>query len=234
MADDSFDPYVYPGTSVLVNRLEITDPTEFSVVERRLSWAGRLSLESDPVAQTYDMDHVCAIHARLFSSLYSWAGRLRNVDLAKGDTHFLPHQFLSQGSEYFSHLVAESPLLNSDVSADVFVIGAAKILTVLNDIHPFREGNGRTQRAFIDDLAKISHRQITWRNVTKQEMMTASARAANDDSDQTDWTYFADLFLAMLEQPLDGSSVLEPEIYSTQGADNVLKKWKGHLSTEDQ
>ncbi|MDF2664328.1 MAG: toxin-antitoxin system, toxin component [Microbacterium sp.] len=76
-------------------------------------------------------------------------------------------------------------------------------------IHPFREGNGRTQRAFLDQVARVSGRRLAWRNVTSREHLTASIRAFNAGNGEP----FRPILELVRQPPLDGLSPLDPSVY---------------------
>lgn len=84
------------------------------------------------------------------------------------------------------------------------------MLEQLNYLHPFREGNGRTQRTFLDQVAALSGRHLTWRNVTREENHQASVQAFNDGSG----TAFEAMLRKTLEPPMDGLSYLSGSAYT--------------------
>ena len=76
-------------------------------------------------------------------------------------------------------------------------------------IHPFREGNGRAQRAFLDQVAESSGRRLAWRNISQREHTLASIRAFNQGSGEP----FRELMSEVIKPPLDGLDPLEPSVY---------------------
>jgi cell filamentation protein len=89
----AIDPYCYPGSSLLRNRLGITPETRDADValaraEAELSTARLLELLVSPVSGSYDLAHLQAIHRRIFGDVYPWAGEIRTVSLAKGNVLF--------------------------------------------------------------------------------------------------------------------------------------------------
>ena len=82
------------------------------------------------------------------------------------------------------------------------------------NIHPFREGNGRTQRAFLDQVAERSGRRLAWRNVTHREHLVASIRAFDAGNGEP----FRPVLEQIVKPPLDGLSPLEPSVYQVSGA----------------
>ena len=88
------DPYVYAGTSVLRNLLGIRDPQELEKVERQL--VRERPLEDIPKGD-FDLRHLKAIHHHLFQDVYEWAGKIRTVEISKGESQFQFRQYIETG-----------------------------------------------------------------------------------------------------------------------------------------
>lgn len=152
---DAFDdPYSYKGTHVLRNRLRTRDAAVLEAFELEMT-----TLRADePLPDgRFGPAHYRAVHRHLFQDVYAWAGRYRTVRTAKGGNWFcFPEHIPQQMNGLFSRLKADNYLAVG--SFDRFVEGAAGFLADLNAIHPFREGNGRTQLAFMHLLSvKAGH-----------------------------------------------------------------------------
>jgi cell filamentation protein len=174
------DPYVDPRTGVLRNRLGITDATVLAQAEARLAAAAEIVLFTEHLdLGHYDLSHLRAIHHHLFGAVYDWAGELRTVNMTKGDTAFALVEWLEpQAEQVFAWLTDEHHLL--DRHRDQFVEGASRFLSDLNALHPFREGNGRTQRAFLRRLAADAGWHLAWSEVDPAENAAISAAAMAD------------------------------------------------------
>ncbi len=144
------DPYVYPGTTVLQNKFNIRDAAKLDRVERRFVAA---RLEVGPPRGRFDLRHLCAIHRHLFQDVYAWAGQLRTVELAKGGNHFQPASYIETGIADVHQRLVKADLLKG-LSADDFARQAGTIIGDLNYVHPFREGNGRTQLEYLRQLGQ--------------------------------------------------------------------------------
>lgn len=144
------DPYVYPDTQVLQNRLDIRDAETLKQVER-VSTAQRMMELLPKVALTYD--GYKALHHHLFEEIYAWAGVPRSVNLIKGETLFAPPGRVDPSMEQRFSLIRQEKALRG-LSPTRFAERAAEHISEINAIHPFREGNGRTQRAFLKVLAQ--------------------------------------------------------------------------------
>lgn len=119
--------------------------------EREITRAALILLRQAPVRATYDLPHLCAIHRRIFGDIYDWAGQVRTVAIAKGGMFCLP-QFIEQAMAQISGQLREEQFLQ-DLGRDNLVDRLACYLGEVNAVHPFREGNGRAQRAFFEQPA---------------------------------------------------------------------------------
>ncbi|EQD76221.1 filamentation induced by cAMP protein Fic, partial [mine drainage metagenome] len=143
----AIDPYLDPATGLLRNRLGITDPAAEAFFTRLLI----AQLEQRPASGQFDLTDLQAIHRHITQDLVDWAGELRTVDIAKGNT-FCPVQNLrSYAAEVFGKLVRASHLRG--LPREDFVASLTAFYGDLNALHPFREFNGRAQRAFTTQLA---------------------------------------------------------------------------------
>lgn len=146
----SDDPYVYPGTSVLRNRLGIRDADELDRVERQL--VRERILEAIPKGE-FDLRHLKAIHHHLFQDIYEWAGKIRTVEISKGESQFQFRQYIETGMADVHRRLVKANFLRGMERA-VFATEAAQIIGDVNYVHPFREGNGRTQLHYLKLLAE--------------------------------------------------------------------------------
>jgi cell filamentation protein len=209
-AEPFTDPYVYPGTDVLRNLLGIRTQDELDAAEYELTFVRRQQLDRDPIRKGYDFDRLKETHRRLFQDLYEWAGRPRTVDIGKLNSRFIPSAYIHTAAEETFTWLAGSGLLRPTVDDDSFVVLSADLLEKINYIHPFREGNGRTQRAFLDQVAALSGRSLSWRNVGPEEHLRASVNAFRDGHGEA----FRTIIRQAMRPPIDGLSRLEPEVYT--------------------
>lgn len=143
---DAFDdPYCYPGTTVLKNLLDIQDQDTLEAFEVEIS---TLRAEEPLPDGDFDAAHYCGVHHHLFQDVYDWAGRYRTVRTSKGGNAFCyPEHISTQMDALFRGLRGGDVFV--DLSSSAFLQKIACFLGELNAIHPFREGNGRSQMAFI-------------------------------------------------------------------------------------
>ena len=181
--NDFQDSYIDQNSGCLRNLLGIKDSEELSRLETALVLNRCYELElasfdsSDRVVdKTFDFDHLKGIHKHLFQDVYEWAGQARHVDISKGETRFLPHSLIERGAyTVFSELKDQNYL--KGLEPGDFSKYAGYYLGEINHIHPFREGNGRTQREFINQLAHHNDYYIEWKNITQKQMVEASIEA---------------------------------------------------------
>jgi cell filamentation protein len=136
-------------------------------------------LELNPVRGSFDQAHLQAIHRRIFEKVYPWAGELRRVNISRPASYpFTLIPFLQKNlDEIFAKLASEGHL--QSLAAAAFADRAAVYLGALNTLHPFREGNGRTQREFIRELALEAGHKLDWSRVTQRQMIEASILSHN-------------------------------------------------------
>lgn len=156
------DPYCYNGTTVLKNKLNIQDSTNFEKAEREItaSTICNIKYKKPP----YNLEYLQDLHQELFGELYAWAGKLRTVDISKGDTDFCLHWNIeSQSNDLFKKLKSDEWLKGLDENS--FCEKLAEHYCDFNMLHPFREGNGRTQRLFFEHLALHNEYIIDWNTI---------------------------------------------------------------------
>ncbi len=174
------DPYVYPGTSVLRNRLDVRDGEELARREAIATALRLAQLRERPVPGRYDLQHLQAFHRNIFGDIYAWAGETRTVAITKAKSPFaLPEHVAG----YLNGVLAELPAENylRDLSRDRTVERLTHYYAEINAAHPFREGNGRTQRAFLGQLAKEAGYRLAWERADPERNIDASRASLHGD-----------------------------------------------------
>lgn len=166
------DPYCYSNSRVLKNKLNIHNPDKLQEAERRLSKYREIELLNDGIKGRFDFEHLRAIHRYLFQDVYDWAGEVRTVDIAKGNLFCRCFAIESEAERIFTELKQEKYLKN--LKAGGIAKRLAYYLAEINALHPFREGNGRTQREFIRQLAYQNGYFLSYAGITPEEMIKAS------------------------------------------------------------
>lgn len=164
------DPYVYPGTSILRNLLGTSDPDFLDKQERRLVV---LRSRRGVPRGAFDLTHLRAIHRHLFQDIYDWAGELRTVEISKGSQQFQFRRTIETGMADVHGRLVRSRFLKG-LSAAAFAQQAAVIVGDINYVHPFREGNGRTQMHYLKQLAGEAGYALDPTQIAKPEWLAAS------------------------------------------------------------
>lgn len=169
------DPYLHPTLPILRNKLGIFDADRLDVVERRL--VTQRSIEGAPAGH-FDLAHLQAIHRHLFQDIYDWAGELRTVEIAKSGHQFQLRRFIVTGVADIHQRLAAANFLR-DLPRRDFARTAGVIIGDLNYVHPFRDGNGRVQRQYLDGLARQAGHPLDLARLSPTGWLAAS-RASHD------------------------------------------------------
>jgi cell filamentation protein len=167
------DPYVYPGTDVLRNLLDLRDGAALAAREAALSAIRIAQLELRFIPGDFDLTHLQATHRYIFGDVYSWAGDLRTVRITKGgDLFALPEHIGPYLTTLFADLSREDRL--HGLGREPFAERLAHYYAEINAVHPFREGNGRAQRAFLGQVAKAAGHPIAWVHLDSERNILAA------------------------------------------------------------
>ena len=174
---ESGDRYYDLTTGTLYNLVGAETPSELARLETPLVENRMGLLDDDPVRCSGDLAHLLEVHRRLFQDVYQWAGQLRTVDMRKANgDYFAPHQTLMESTNSMLEAVSDEDMLRG-LSEDHFVERLAHHFDQLNYLHPFREGNGRTQRVYWAQVAEAAGHPLDWRSVSAGTNSSASRRA---------------------------------------------------------
>ncbi len=158
---------------ILNNKLGLTDQIELARMEEKISKQKAKQLyDSGDInkAEVGTFAGLGFIHAYLFSDIYDFAGKIREVNIAKGDFRFAPTMYLEASIKHIDTL----PQGNFDEIIEKYV--------EMNIAHPFREGNGRATRIWLDLILKKECKQvIDWNQVDKEEYLSAMQRSVVKD-----------------------------------------------------
>lgn len=176
------DPYLDPRTGILANKVGARTQSELDVAEGELVPFRAVQLDDHPIQGRFDLDHLRAIHRHLFQDVYPFAGEVRTVNIHKLNdpgSGFFPIERFAAGAAYVFGDLAGDKFLR-DRTPERFVTGVAKHFDAINHLHPFREGNGRTQRIFVGQLAAAAGYRIDWRAITPEQNVHASREGVRE------------------------------------------------------
>ena len=158
---------------ILENKLNITDQVELAKAEEKLSkQKARQLFDSGDInqAEVGTFAGLAFIHGYLFGDIYHFAGQIRDVNIAKGNFRFAPRLYLEPALAQIDKM----PQGSFDETIEKYV--------EMNIAHPFREGNGRATRIWLDLILKQSIQQvIDWNKVDKEEYLSAMQRSPVKD-----------------------------------------------------
>jgi cell filamentation protein len=158
---------------ILDNKLGITDAVELARVEEKLSKTKARELFASGFLDTLDsgsFQALASIHAYLFSDIYGFAGKVRNVNIAKGNFRFAPVMYL------------DAALTNIEAMPQSSFDEIIEKYVEMNIAHPFREGNGRSTRIWLDLILKKELKQVVdWQRVDKNDYLMAMERSPVKD-----------------------------------------------------
>lgn len=182
----SHDPYCYPGTNVLRNKLNIIDEEELGATEARVAAVALFALEDEPLRGPMDETRLKTTHRTIFEELYDWAGSYREntgtmtkgrdvgYRVTYGGSEFVPNEM----KRIFSELGAEDYLHGLD--EDKFSERLSYFYSELDSTHPFREGNSRTLRKFSADIALSAGYELDWEPTGQSEETRNALYTARD------------------------------------------------------
>ena len=177
----TWDPYLDLHTGVLHNLFGISDPKALRRAEADFTAVRIAHVIRNPLPGPYDLTHLRAFHRHIFQDLYEWAGELRTVSIGRGKLFSLPGHLEADAHELFAWLAREDHLRGRTRAA--FVDGFTELYADLNALHPFRDGNGRTQRAFLGQLGGEAGHPVHWAAMDPAENNAASKAAHEGDND---------------------------------------------------
>jgi cell filamentation protein len=157
----------------LENKLGITDSAELARAEEKISKTKALELFETGLLDTFEVGTfagLAKIHAYLFEDIYDFAGKLRTVNIAKGNFRFAPVMYLNAALAH----IEQMPQSTFDEIIEKYV--------EMNVAHPFREGNGRSTRIWLDAIFKKELKMVVdWSRVDKEDYLLAMERSPVKD-----------------------------------------------------
>ena len=158
---------------VLENKLGLTNSADLAREEERLSKKRALELFEKSILSEFPVGSFMAlqkIHEYLFQDIYDFAGKIRNVNISKGSFRFAPAMYLQEAINKIENM----PQSNFDEIIKKYV--------EMNVAHPFREGNGRSTRIWLDlILSKVLNKVVDWSKVDKNDYLLAMERSPIKD-----------------------------------------------------
>ncbi len=171
--------YCYQNSNTLINKLEIKDQATLQKYEARITAAKLLALRQKGITGNFDKNHFVSIHKYIFEDIYPFAGKFRTENIAKGYFRFAEWEYIEEELDKLLLKLKNENYLN-EKSEEELAKALAYYMSELNVLHPFREGNGRTIREFIRQLALKNGYTLNLKKVEPQKMLNASIKSIID------------------------------------------------------
>lgn len=174
--------YTYKGTNVLKNKLNIKSEEKLKEYETKVVALKLASIDKANIKRTFDKNHLINIHKYLFEDVYDFAGKYRKENITKENFRFSEYYYIEDNIDYVFNKIKIDEL--KKLSFDELIKKLSEIMTDLNVLHPFREGNGRATREFVRELLNELGYDIKWFKIDYNDILKASIKAVVDDSEQ--------------------------------------------------
>lgn len=174
--------YCYENSNTLINKLNIKDSKILQKYEAKITAAKLLSLRQKGITGNFDAKHLISIHTYLFEDIYPFAGVFRKENIAKGEFRFAEWEFIDEELIKLLDKLKDDNYLQGKDKKEISQ-QLAYYISELNVLHPFREGNGRTIREFIRQLALKNGYILNLKKVPPKEILNASIKSIVDTSE---------------------------------------------------
>ncbi len=171
--------YCYENSNVLINKLDIKDNEILGQAENKIVLAKLFELRQNKKIGSFDITHFVNIHKFLFEDIYPFAGKFRTENIAKGFFSFAEWEYIEDELKKLLEKIKNDNYL-ANLSKEDLAKKLAYYLSELNVLHPFREGNGRTIREFIRELAYKNNYLLDLQQTEAEEMLEASMKSVID------------------------------------------------------
>ena len=168
--------YCYPNSNILKNKFNVRDAKKLEEIEKVIVSSKAIELRNKKSVGTFDINHIIKIHKILFGDIYEFAGKFRNENISKDGFRFAEWEFIDEQLNILLNQLKRENYL-SNLSIIELVERLAYYMAELNVLHPFREGNGRTIREFIRELAFENGYNIDFEKFESEELLEAMIKS---------------------------------------------------------
>lgn len=182
MYDAINSKYTYKGTDILKNKLDIKDEELLKEYETRIVAFKIATISTLTLKMDYTPERLKFIHKYLFEDIFYFAGEYRQENITKGNFRFSEYVYIEDNiKQIFQKIDIEEM---KKMSFDNYIKVLSYIMTELNVLHPFREGNGRTIRELIREICFDCGYVIDWYEINHDDILKASIKAVFDETQQ--------------------------------------------------
>lgn len=182
MYDAINSKYTYKGTDILKNKLDIQDEELLKEYETRIVAFKIATISTLTIKMDYTPERLKFIHKYLFEDIFYFAGEYRQENITKGNFRFSEYVYIEDNiKQIFEKIDIDKMKV---MSFDEFIKTLSYIMTELNVLHPFREGNGRTIRELVREICFDTGYVIDWYEINHDDILKASVKAVFDETEQ--------------------------------------------------
>lgn len=182
MYDAINSKYTYKGTDILKNKLDIKDENLLKEYETRIVAFKIATISTLTLPMKYTPDRLKFIHKYLFEDIFYFAGEYRQENITKDNFRFSEFEYIEDNIKQIFEKIDIDEM--KKMSFNDFVVRLSYIMTELNVLHPFREGNGRTIRELIREICFDCGYVIDWYEINHDDILRASKKAIVDETEQ--------------------------------------------------
>lgn len=183
MPEYSLDPLqddCYENSTVLKNKFNIRDAKQLDIMELSVTSMLIAKAAIEIPFENVDFDFYKNLHKYIFADIYDWAGTVRTVDMSKKGTNFCAADKINERGQRIFQRLSNLNFLK-DIKGDTFIVEFTDLYCDLNYLHPFREGNGRTQRLFLSMLVSHLGMSLDFAQIDADYLMIATIKSVSGD-----------------------------------------------------
>lgn len=170
----------YENTTVLKNKFDIRDEQQLDALEQSITSMLIAKAAIEIPFENVDFDFYKNLHKYIFSDIYEWAGNVRKIDMSKKGTNFCSADKIEERGNAIFNRLRKNEFLKR-YSDDEFIVEFTDLYCDLNYLHPFREGNGRTQRLFLSMLVDYLGKNLDFSEIDTDVLMIATIKSVSGD-----------------------------------------------------
>ena len=174
--------YTYKGTDILKNKLDIKDEELLKEYETRIVAFKIATISTANIPKEYTPERLKFIHKYLFEDIFFFAGEYRLENITKENFRFSEFQYIEENIKTIFDNINISEM--KKMPFNEFVKKISYIMTELNVLHPFREGNGRTIRELVREICFDCGYVIDWYEINHDDILKVSKKAIFDETGQ--------------------------------------------------
>lgn len=182
MYDSIGSKYTYKNSDVIKNKLNIKNAETLKKYETKMVAFKLAAIRFEKIEKTFDEEHIKKIHKYLFEDIYEFAGQYRLENITKDNFRFSEYEYIPENLRKIVQKIKLEEFKEMDFYKLLKKI--SEIMTDLNVLHPFREGNGRTIREFIRQLLNELGYDVDFSKVDYNIILNVSKEAVIDDTNQ--------------------------------------------------